>query len=465
VPLLPEDYGDKNAMTETKKTITYAVTALLLLIAAVLTVPRNVTPDDFLDKGEQFFPDFTDPNEAASLEVVEYNEDTASAQPFKVTFKDGIWTIPSHYDYPADGKDQLAETAAGVIGLVKSDFRSSNVSDHETCGVIDPLAQTSSLQGRGKRITIRDRNDQVLADLILGREVEGRSGFRFVRLPDSKRVYISETPLEISTRFEDWIEPDLLKAEKDDISEVTLKDYSINERNGTVNMKDTLALTRKGEDWTANRLPAGKEVDSTKMTALLNALDDLSIVGVRKKPEGLSDSLKKSENVPISRENIDSLRSRGFYFTRDGNLLSNEGELLVDTATGLSYTLRFGEVLFGSGEAVSAGKGEGEESEEGSGENRYLFITVSFDPSLLPEPPKPADTAFQEKSATEWSDADRRNKERFDAHLEWEEKASEGRELAEELTERFADWYYVIPSSAFEKIHIPRQEMVVDKEE
>ena len=452
-------------MIETKKTITYAVTALLLLIAAIIAVPRNVTPDDFMDKGEQFFPEFTDPNSAVSLEVVEYNEETASAQPFKVTFKDGIWTIPSHYDYPADGKDRLAKTAAGVIGLVKSDFRSANIADHEACGVIDPLEQTSSLKGRGKRITIRDKNDQILADLILGKDVEGRANLHFVRLPESKRVYITETPLDISTSFEDWIEPDLLKVEKDSISKITLKDYSINERTGTVNTRDTLVLSRKGEEWSANRTPAGKEVDSTKMSSMLSALDDLSIVGVREKPEGLSESLKRSEKVPISRENINSLRSRGFYFTRNGDLLSNEGELLVDTSTGLSYTLRFGEVLFGSGEAVSAGtKADGQE-EEGNGENRYLFITVEYKSSLLPEPPKPSNLDFQNKSETEWTDNDRRNKERSDKHREWETKTESGKKLAEDLTNRFAGWYYVIPSQAFDKIHIPRSEMITAKKD
>jgi len=452
-------------MSETRRTITYAVTALLLLLAAFVAVPRNVTPDDFLDRGEQFFPEFTDPNTATSLEVVEYNEETASAQPFKVTFKNGIWTIPSHYDYPADGKDRLAETAAGVIGLEKTDFRSANIADHEACGVIDPLEQTATLKGRGKRITIRDKNDQILADLILGKEVEGRPNLRFVRLPDSKRVYITDTSLEISTRFEDWIEPDLLRVAKDDISKVTLKDYSINERTGTVNMKDTLVLTRNGDEWKANRTPAGKEVDSGKMSSLLTALDDLAIVGVREKPEGLSESLKKSEQIPISRENMSSLRSRGFYFTRNGDLLSNEGELLVETSTGLSYTLRFGEVLFGSGEAVSAGTGQEEQEEEGPGENRYLFITVNYNPRLLPEPPEPSNTDFQNKSEAEWTDIDRRNKDRFDKHQEWESKTGDYKLLAEELTNRFAGWYYVIPSQAFDKIHIPRSEMVAAKED
>jgi hypothetical protein len=202
------------------------------------------------------------------------------------------------------------------------------------------------------------------------------------------------------------------------------------------------------------------------MNALVGALDDLSIVGVREKPAGLSESLKRSEKLQISNENISSLRSRGFYFTRDGDLLSNEGELLVDTARGLSYTLRFGEVLFGSGESVSAGTGEEETGGEDSiGENRYLFITVGYNSNLLPEPPRPANTDFQKKSEAEWDDVDRRNKDRFDSHSEWEQKTEEGKRLAEQLTNRFSDWYYVIPASAFDRIHIPRSEMVTAKKD
>ncbi|MCK5794550.1 MAG: hypothetical protein KAH12_07580, partial [Anaerolineales bacterium] len=208
-----------------------------------------------------------------------------------------------------------------------------------------------------------------------------------------------------------------------------------------------------------------KEVDNTKMEGLLSALDDLSIVGVRKKPEGLSEILKKSEKISISRENINSLRSKGFYFTRDGDLLSNEGELLVDTGTGLSYTLRFGEVLYGSGETVSSGIGENEQETEGTAENRYLFITVGYKSSLLPEPPKPANTGFQNKSETEWNDTDRKNKERFEGHQEWVKKTEAGKKLAKVLTNRFSEWYYVIPASAFDRIHIPRSEMVVAKKD
>ncbi len=192
-------------MSEIKKTMTFGGVALVLVLLALITAPRQTTPDAFVDRGEAFFPDFTDPNVATTLEVIEFNDETAAASPFKVAFQDGRWTIPSHHDYPADGKDRLAKTAAGVIGITKDDFRSDNVSDHEVCGVIDPLDETTSLTGRGKRVTIKGEGEEVLADLIIGNEIEGRENFHFLRVPGQKRVYASKIDIDISTKFEDWI--------------------------------------------------------------------------------------------------------------------------------------------------------------------------------------------------------------------------------------------------------------------
>jgi len=453
-------------MSETRKTITYGAVALFLLVVALVTAPRKATPDDFLDKGEPFFPEFTDPNAATTLEVVEFDEETASARPFKVTFKEGRWTIPSHHDYPADGKDRLAKTAASVIGLTKDDFRSKNVADYQACGVVDPLDETvSTLKGRGKRVTIKDSTDQVLADLIIGNRVEGRTGLRFVRVPGQKNVYVTATEIDISTKFADWIEADLLKVERDSIGQVTLKDYSINERFRTVDQRDTLTLTKKDDKWSADRMSSAQEVDSVKMNDLLRAIDELSIVGVRPKPPGLSDDLKRSEgSVPISQENILSLQSKGYYFTRDGNLLSNEGELDVLTTAGVRYFLRFGEVLYGSGEDVTAGSESSDDEETGPGENRYLFITATFDDSLLPEPPKPANTEFEGKPEEELSDEERKNKELKEKHDEWQSKIEEGKKLAEELNGRFADWYYVISADSFDKVNLTRSDLVKRKE-
>ena len=164
--------------------------------------------------------------------MVAFDEATASARPFRVTNQDGIWTIPSHNDYPADGADRLARTAAGVIGITRDDFRSDNVADHEALGVLDPLDEAATgLTGRGTRVTLRGDNDVALADFIIGHELEDRPGFRFVRLPDQKRVYAARMEIDLSTSFADWIEKDLLLVERTDIDQVVLYDYSIDERN------------------------------------------------------------------------------------------------------------------------------------------------------------------------------------------------------------------------------------------
>ncbi len=452
-------------MDENKKTLWFAGAAIVLAIIAIIAAPGRITPQAFLDQGEAFFPNFTDPNEATTLEVVGYNDQTGQAEPFKVTFEDGRWTIPSHHDYPADAKDRLAKTAAGVIDIKKDDFRTDDVADQEKCGVIDPLDDTApGLTGRGKRVTLKGKNGNVLADIIVGDVVPDRPGFRFVRIPGQKRVYASRMNVDLSTKFQDWINTDLLEVDKNKIDRVVLMDYSINERTYRIDQRDNLILTKDGASWKADKMRATQEVDTTKMKDLLTAIDDLSIVGVRPKPDGLSQNLKQSATgMQISKSDQISLQSKGFYLTRDGDLKSNEGELQVHTADGVVYTLRFGEVLVGSGLAISAGSDETDAAESGASENRYLFITTRFDQSLFPEPPKPQNTDFMGKPDSLLTDADRNQKKIFDKHDAWQRNVDRGHKLSEDLNSRFADWYYVISAQSFDKLNLGRNDLVVKK--
>src|SRR5262249_41364098 len=136
---------------------------------------------------------------------------------------------------------------------------------------------------------------------------------------------------------------------------------------------------------------------------LTTALGDLKIVGVRPKPAGLSRTLRTNEGGKLTRTDLLSLQAKGFY-PHEGKLLSNQGEVQVSTDEGVIYTLRFGEAVFSTGEELAAGAEEsaGKEKEkdeaakkdakkpEGATENRYLMVTVAFDPTLIPEPkPEP----------------------------------------------------------------------------
>ena len=452
-------------MNEMRKTIVFLGAAVVLTALALITAPKRITPDAFFDEGEAFFPEFTDPNVARTLEVIDFDSETGEAIPFKVTFSDGRWTIPSHHGYPADGQDRLAQTAAGVIGITRDDFRTDNPADHAACGVVDPLDQSvTTLEGRGQRVTIRGENDVVLADLIIGKSFEGRDNFRLVRVPGQKRVYGSLIDIDISTTFSDWIESDLMMIDKEEVDHIVLKDYSIDERTGRLNERGEVVLDRDGDAWSAQKMGEDEQINSTAMFNLVKAVDELAIVGVRPKPEGLSATLgRMEEGTTITQGDMLSLQSKGFYFTRDGRLVSNEGEVQVRSSDGVTYTLRFGEVVYGAGVAVTAGGDQSAEPGEGLAENRFLMITTSFDPSFFPEPAKPENTDFQAKPDSLWNETDYEMKGKQTAYDNWKRKVESGAERSRTLNERFGPWYYVISSESFDQLNLDRSAVVSAK--
>jgi hypothetical protein len=331
--------------------------------------------------------------------------------------------------------------------------------------VVDPLDEKATgLTGRGQRVTLKGSGEQTLADFIIGKQVEGREGFRYVRVPEQKRVYAVRLNVDLSTKFSDWIEADLLLVNKDDLKQIVRKDYSIDERRGTIQQRDNLIVNKndKGE-WAVNNMPGGQEVDNSKMGTFLTALDELSIVGVRTKPAGLTQTLERASNG-LTQQDVLSLQSKGYYFGPNGQLFSNEGELQARTKDGVTYTLRFGEVVYGTGEAVSAGADSINIDRSRPGENRYLFITTSFDPKEFPPaPPKPRDTSFMGKADSLLTSSERANKELQNKYDEWERDVSKGRKISDDLNKRFAKWYYVISSASFDKLKLVRKDLLKEK--
>lgn len=475
-------------MNERNKTLVFVAVALALMTTAVVaTMPRGGTAAAFFDQGEPFFPKFTDPTSATSLEVIDFDESTAEARVFKVMLKNGQWVIPSHHDYPADAKDRLARTAAGVIDLTKDVIVSDSPDQYEAFGVIDPLdKKTASLKGRGKRVTLKDRSGEVLADFLIGKEVPGRSGQRYVRVPDSnqKRVYAVNVNVDLSTRFADWIETNLLKLDSSTMRKVVFDNHKVDPEQGIVQRGDVFSIERKGSTapWTMDGLTDDQEVDSDKVSTLSTALGDLRIVGVRTKPDSLKKALKSAatQGISLTPEARVSLQNRGFYLTRNGQLLSNQGDVIVMTDAGVVYTLRFGEVTFASGEALSAGLEDSaasesntkEEQKPDTVESRFLFVTAAFEPDLIPNPPAKADDSgelpvdpFQRTPEERAAKDKERNEQAEKDRIAHDRKVTEGKKKAGELTDRFADWYYVVPGDAFRSIELDRAALTRTKGE
>lgn len=385
-------------MSSLARTGLFVIVAAALVGLAWLSSPEIAPPELYDDVGEEFFPEFTDPDQAAALEVVEFAAETAEMRPFRVQKKDGRWTIPSHHGYPADAKEQMAESAGMLIGLAKAGVRSDSTEDHALYGVLDPKDPAAGLEGRGTLVLFEDRSGNEVASLIIGKEIEGKEDQRYVRIPGKKRTYIANLPTLPSTRFENWIEKDLLDVTSYDLDELIFDNYTIDETNFSRVPGEVVRITKPDFDWTVDGLdPETEETNDESVRAVTTALADLEIVGVRAKPAGLTRNLTSEKNIGLDRQSLMSLESRGFFAARDGNLYSNEGDLIARSKKGVSYTLRFGEVLYGSGEAVTAGSDEPaqgaspeEPGEKAGGAHRYLMVTSSFDEKLLEKPEQEA---------------------------------------------------------------------------
>jgi hypothetical protein len=391
-------------VSEGRRTAALAIVALVLLAATWLTTPRVTMPEVLAERGDRLFPRLTGATAAASLEIVEYDEATAEARPFKVENRSGRWTISSQYDYPAGDTDRLARITAALVALRKDDVASDSPAEHERTGVIDPLdAAVPSVRGRGTRLTLRGAGGDVLADLIVGRPVDNRAGLRYVRLPGQRRTYVSNVgDLPISTSFADWIERDLLQAEAGSIDAVSIRGYAVDRETGRVDPGETVLLQKDAEGWTADGMPA----DAAAVERLLTGLATLRIAGVVPKPPGIAATLGgEASSGSLTPDDRGDLARRGFYLADGGRLLASQGEVVARSEDGIFYTLLAGEIA--------------------SRDERYVFIMVNHDPASA-------------ASA---------------------ERAAEGARKAAALRARVAPWYYLVSAERLAALRPRRSDL------
>jgi hypothetical protein len=508
-------------MNESTKTIGFVVVGLAAAVLAWTSRPSLPVADSANTHLTDLFPEFKDPLSATSLEIVSYDEATASLRPFKVALANNRWSIPSHDNYPTDAKDQLAKVAAGLIGLKVLEVPSDSPGDHSLYGVVDPDLKTlkAGATGVGLRVTIRGKDDKPLLNLIVGNEVPKREGLRYVRVVGQTPVYtVTLKTDKLSTKFSDWIETNLLQLNAFDIKQIQINDYSIDMLARRYNQRGqlTLAYSDTGEPhwkltedkvfqnkkWVDGKMGPDEELNATVLDAMKDNLNNLKIVDVSKKPSGLSVNLRASGELASDNETVASLGEKGFYVLAsqsDPNyyeLLSNDGEFRVVMKDGVQYVLRFGQIA-GSSDAHAKDKakkdkdGKAKDEASGAGVNRYLFVMAEFNRDALPKPQlqplpeekpaakaddkkvedkKPETKKPEDKKADDKAQADlkaereRIEKENKRKQDEYEQKIKDGEKRVQELNARFADWYYVIDDSVYQKIHLNRDKLIKKKE-
>ncbi len=535
-----------------RKTAVFLGAGLLLLVLGWAVQPR-FTPSTLKPAVERvLFPALTDAEKAASLEIIRYDDELATLYPFKVIKSGGVWVLPSHQNYPADAKDQLAAAATELVDLKALDVVTERAADHEVYGVIEPDQDKikPGMTGVGQLIEIRDASGSKIARLIIGKEDKqagvgsGSRRLRFVRKAGQDPVYRVEVDTsKFTTQFGDWIEKDLLKLTPWDVRSVELDNYTIAavESNGRLevrqqrNEKIQLAYNDKESSWqlmsletfpdedsakpVSEELKDNEEVDSTNLNDLRNALGDLQIIDVARKPAGLSADLKAAESFVNDVEAVSSLQQRGFLPLPSGAILSTEGQTVIGMKDGVEYVLRFGAgtTVTELGEAGSGGDGSDATEESAETAARYLLVMAQFNEDLLEKPDlaelpslpeedskdtesreQPEDQkgegekTEEEVSSDEKESVDpnataadllkqadeaeaamqkaievRRQVERENRRKQesFDEKVVDGKKRVEELNGRFADWYYIVSDEEFKKIHLNREAVIKAKVE
>jgi hypothetical protein len=437
-------------MSESAKTLIFTTVAIALACGAFANYRLNQPTDDakYSLVGKPFFEDYESSSDAVELEVVTIDPDNLSPIRLSVKNDKGTWRIPSHHNYPAEAADRLAETATSAMGITRISLEGT-ASDFGRLGVIDPLemdaVKTDDSTQIGNRFTLRDANGEPLVDLIIGKpagevprsaaagNIQSKPAtYYYVRRPDEQMVYKALININLSTKFSDWIDPDLLRVDPGKVVRLNVDNYELKEQTsgflGQVRalvkeQGDKVLLSRKSftDAWELAGLNAEKDqINLGRVQSTLEILSQLTIAGVRPKFKYKDHLLLtpdlKFNVVPEMEKNVEEtqaalaqfqeeLEDRGFNFAGTQEKLmiaSANGELQVGTDDGVLYTLHIGRTIEGNEKEIEIGGAKSvddidtaEEKEkianyqEGE-KSRYLMVRVSFDESLLgARPTKP----------------------------------------------------------------------------
>jgi hypothetical protein len=180
-------------------------------------------------------------------------------------------------------------------------------------------------------------------------------------------------------------------------AEMTL---AYNDRDSKWNPVRLRAFDQDKKEYADFKLTEDEELNATSLNGLKTALDDLKIVDVARKPQGLSEDLKAGEDFMKSQEALQDLISRGFTPARVApggpqDIISSDGEVIATLKNGTEYVLRFGALVHvdedgGKADkadpATAAAKQDAKAGAEEGGIHRYLFVMARFNEDAVKKP-------------------------------------------------------------------------------
>lgn len=162
------------------------------------------------------------------------------------------WSVPDYYALPAD--------FSKLVTLVES-LRNAKVTRFVTAAP-DRIAR---LGFTGDAIELRNAEGKPVWTLQLGKTNE--TGGRFVRFGDEPKAYLADLNTWLDTVAKNWAQTQFLDIKPADVSTVELRFADGSALNAKHNADSTA--------WTADALPAGKELNSATIDSLVSQLTAL----------------------------------------------------------------------------------------------------------------------------------------------------------------------------------------------
>ena len=317
------------------------------------------------------------------------------------------------------------------------------------------------------------------------------------RKPDSDTVFTVDLNMGIfETVFSKWIDTNLLGINGLDVRQIGIQDYfiSLDPQGSPIMLRrsnSNLQLDETDQIWMIDNmvqydpntqepftieLAENETLNLDRLNTLQSALENLSINGVMRKPAVLRPDLKITPAAIADEQTSATLTQLGLFGdpnTTVNNLMdlkSANGEIHISLQTGVKYILRFGDVDSTSGSESSI--------------QRYLFVTSVFQPNMIPAPeyrtlptavtdsgcqdaeaalPEETDSAEEQPELTPEQLADLKEEiERDNARLkeEYETKLATAENTVRLLNGRFADWFYLIDETTYNKLHLTNTDLI-----
>lgn len=425
---------------------------------------RFSLPETLAD--ELLFPDFREPQSAASLEIV-HEDPSSGLRRLALVRGPGGWTIASHGDFPVENAAGFANAIAELIDLPVLDLVDDQDRYHELYGVEDP-ERTRQRDGAGLRVTVNDDGGRQLLSLIVGKQVPWREQLRYVRRADEDRVFVADINIEnFGARLSDWADTDVFPMETAlDISAVGVRSYRLERQQDSSTScrfvpqeEFTLEFDRATWSWklrelkgvrnerlAAEKLAAGERLDNSRLSNLRAALEDLRFVEVQRMAVSIPDAVQlgklEQANPNGWRAALDQWREFGIHVVRrDGKLVlaGSAGEMSVVARDGVRWKLYFGEPTHAEDLRLADQKAD-------TRIYRHVVIVVDFDSSVF--------SPFElDERGSPHNEIEERERQEIEKR---QQQMMQAPQRVAEIAGRYANWCFLISEDDYKQIHLNR---------